>query len=297
MSKRKWTKEEDKILEEGCILGKTSKEISNDLTERTYNAVDLRIRYLGLNKIYNRSKLNDLTGKMFGNWKVLHRIDDYISPSGYHQTQYICECQCINKTLRPQLAINLTRGKTKSCGCLLGENISESKKSSNTFDLSGGYGIGYTENGEEFYFDKEDYDLIKEYKWHLDKSGYVVACVKGTTIKMHRIVMGVTDSNIQVDHIKHRVNDNRKAMLRLVNQVNNSRNKRLLDSNTSGSTGVYFNRKRNRWIAQICCNGKVDVIGSFINKKDAIEARKVAEEEYFGEYSYRNSMNFYLKNE
>lgn len=45
-------------------------------------------------------KFNDLTGMIFGNWKVLKRIDDYINPSGYHQTQYLCECQCSAKTIK-----------------------------------------------------------------------------------------------------------------------------------------------------------------------------------------------------
>lgn len=33
----------------------------------------------------------------------------------------------------------------------------------NRYDLTGEYGIGYTNQGVEFYFDLEDYDKIKEY--------------------------------------------------------------------------------------------------------------------------------------
>ena len=36
----------------------------------------------------------------------------------------------------------------------------------NVYDLSGEYGIGYTLKGEPFWFDLEDYDLIKDYCWH-----------------------------------------------------------------------------------------------------------------------------------
>ena len=68
-------------------------------------------------------KLNDITGMMFGNWKVLERIDDYISPSGYRKTQYLCECQCSERTIKPQLAANLIKHKTLSCGCLKENNI------------------------------------------------------------------------------------------------------------------------------------------------------------------------------
>ena len=289
---RIWTKEENDILEQCCKEHKTSREISEILNGRTVNAIDIHIKSLGLNKIYDRTRLDDLTGKMFGNWKVLKRIEDYVTPSGYTHTQYLCECQCENKTIKPQLSSNLKAGKTRSCGCLLREYISNSLKTSNKYDLTGEYGIGYTENGDEFYFDLEDYDLIKEYKWHLDKAGYLVACVKDTTIKMHRLIMGVTDSNIQVDHRKHKVNDNRKSELRLATATENAMNKRLLDNNTSGTTGVYFDKRKNKWKAQIGYMGKVFAIGGFNDRQDAINARKEAEELYFGEHSYDNSMNY-----
>ena len=33
------------------------------------------------------------------------------------------------------------------------------------YDLTGDYGIGYTKEGDEFWFDKEDYEKIKKYIW------------------------------------------------------------------------------------------------------------------------------------
>ena len=240
-------------------------------------------------------KLNDITGMMFGNWKVLERIDDYISPSGYRKTQYLCECQCSERTIKPQLAANLIKHKTLSCGCLKGSNISKSKIRRNEYNLNGKYGVGYTSSGGEFYFDLEDYELIKNYCWHEDKAGYICACVNNeglnTTIKMHRLVMNVTDSHIQIDHIKHKVNDNRKSKLRIVTPQNNAQNKRLLDNNSSGRTGVYLNKRDNKWIAQICENGKVIVLGRFEDYDSAVNARERAENKIFGEYSYKNSIN------
>lgn len=103
--------------------------------------------------------------------------------------------------------------------------------------------------------------------------------------------MHVNDPLIQVDYIKHNVNDNRKAELRLVSAKNNAQNKRVLDNNTSGRTGVYLNKRDNKWIAQICENDKVVVLGRFDNFDSAVKARKDAEDRVFGEYSYENSMN------
>lgn len=240
--------------------------------------------------------MNDLTGKQFGNWKVLRRVEDYISPSGYHQTQYLCECQCENKTQKNVLAINLTRGKTLSCGCKLGENISNSLRKENTYDLTNEYGIGYTYDNHPFYFDIEDYETIKHYCWHLDKAGYLCANThledgSKSTIKMHRLIMNMTNPSMQIDHINHHVNDNRKSNLRIVTARENAWNKRILDSNTSGRTGVYLNKRDNIWIAQIKCGDQLRVLGRFKNFEDAVIARKNAEDQLFGEYSYENSIN------
>ena len=131
----------------------------------------------------------------------------------------------------------------------MGENISKSLKRENRYELNDDYGIGYTYDNQPFYFDIEDYELIKSYCWHVDRAGYLCANIYTTenfrsTIKIHRLVMNMTDPTLPIDHINHHVNDNRKKNLRIVTTQKNSWNKRKLDSNTSGRTGVYF---KKRW--------------------------------------------------
>ena len=58
--------------------------------------------------------------------------------------------------------------------------MSEVKRKYNRYDLeSQEYGIGWTSNtNEEFWFDKEDYDKIKNYCWNYHKNkhgGYIEA--------------------------------------------------------------------------------------------------------------------------
>ena len=53
------------------------------------------------------------------------------------------------------------------------ERVYETHKKENKYDLSGKYGIGYTYKGDEFYFDLDDYTLIKEHCWCIDHEGYV----------------------------------------------------------------------------------------------------------------------------
>lgn len=45
-----------------------------------------------------------------------------------------------------------------------------------------------------------------------------------------------------------------------------------------------------KWIAQIGYKGKKIYLGSFLKFDDAVKVRKEAEEKYFGEYSYDNSI-------
>ena len=60
------------------------------------------------------SKIIDLTGQIFGNLIVIERCEDYISPKGRHQSQWLCKCDCGNET--KVQARNLKKGSTKTCG-------------------------------------------------------------------------------------------------------------------------------------------------------------------------------------
>jgi hypothetical protein len=56
---------------------------------------------------------------------------------------------------------------------------------------------------------------------------------------------------------------------------------KLRSNNTSGCTGVDYNKRNNRWVARISLKGKVYRLGTFKRKEDAIKARKRAEQELF----------------
>lgn len=70
-----------------------------------------------------------------------------------------------------------------------------------------------------------------------------------------------------VDHINHIKTDNRLVNLQLTSNRNNcSKNK---TDKTSNYTGVYFNKKANKFMAQIYLNGKTKYLGLFNNEYDA----------------------------
>lgn len=163
-------------------------------------------------------------------------------------------------------------------------------KKYNTYDLTGEYGIGYTLKGEPFYFDLEDYDKIKNYCWHINPSGYVVNKSDETGYtSFHRLVMGLTseDKDKEVDHIYHKTNDNRKSQLRIVTSSQNKMNKGLQSNNTSGIRGVSFNKRTNKWTAEIHINNQKIYLGEFPTLEEAAQTRKEAEEKYFKEYNYK----------
>lgn len=237
------------------------------------------------------AKIIDLTGKKFGRLTVVNRAEDYVTPNGQKCPQWECRCDCGNSDMVIVRGSYLRDGRTVSCGCYKKEVNSKRYKKYNTYNLSGEYGIGYTSNTKEaFYFDLEDYDLIKSYCWYKGSYGYIMSNKDGEHVKLHRLVMNAS-GNEHVDHIKHNKNDNRKSMLRIVTVSQNQMNKGLQKNNTSGVTGVYYNKIDCCWFARIKVNKNTIHLGSFTSFDDAVKARKDAEKKYFGKYSYDSSMN------
>lgn len=60
--------------------------------------------------------------------------------------------------------------------------------------------------------------------------------------------------------------------------------KKMLKNNTSGVRGITYDRTAQKWQAQIVFKGKTYKLGRYIDKEDAIKARKMAEEAMFGSF-------------
>ena len=123
--------------------------------------------------------------------------------------------------------------------------------------------------------DKEDLEKIRQYRWSLTIHGYV----KNNYFYLHQLILGKKKGYV-IDHINHDTLNNRKQNLRFVTRQQNGMNKKNIK-------GYYWSRKNNKWIAQIKINKKAINLGSFINEQDVINARKEAEQKYFGEFAYK----------
>lgn len=112
--------------------------------------------------------------------------------------------------------------------------------------------------------------------------GYVLIGIDKVLYPAHRLIFLYINGSFpkeQVDHINHNRSDNRWLNLREATHVQNSRNKKMLRTNTSSFTGVYSEGKYG-WRARIKINGKTKDLGTYQNFDDAVVARKQANEEY-----------------
>lgn len=234
----------------------------------------------------------------FGRLTTVSQVEPHISKSGRKYRRWLCKCDCGNESI--VFEDNLKYKRTTSCGCYQKEIAatmqtpefieyrSNKIKKYNTYDLSGNYGIGYTFKGEEFYFDLEDYDLIKDYCWCINKNGYCSArdCENKKDIYMHRLIL---NNDKHVDHINHKKHDNRRINIRSVNPTENAMNRENV-------VGVFYDNIKQKWKARIQLYHKVINLGSYNSFEEALLARKEGETKYFKEFSYDNSMKLGKEN-
>lgn len=231
---------------------------------------------------------------------VIKQVEDYIFKNGERKAQWLCECDCTKHTKIIVFGQNLRRGQTKSCGCIQSQRTIESNHKLfhkiNLYDLNitdtyGEYGIGYCFNtGRKFYFDMEDYDKIKDYCWHENidkrnqysslKANSIDEFGKRTIITMHHVIIGK-----YYDHIDRNTFNNRKYNLRKASFSENARNKSVQKNNSSGFTGVSFDKKSDKWRAYIRIDGAQKTLGFYKDKEDAIKTRLEYEAKYYGEFA------------
>ena len=136
--------------------------------------------------------------------------------------------------------------------------------------------------------DLDDVDKVKNIKWHrsdLQRSTYYCISNNSEWRRIHRLIMGVTDKDIVVDHINHNGLDNRKSNLRICTSGQNTCNCLTSKNNKSGHKGVYWSKERKKQCAQISINNKTKGLGRYDTIEEAIEAREKAAKEYYGEFA------------
>ena len=113
------------------------------------------------------------------------------------------------------------------------------------------------------------------------KNQYRIISINGQFIFAHRAAYimhcGEIPDGMYVDHIDGNGLNNALSNLRVVSNKENSRNMRRYENNTSGCTGVSFDKARGRWAAAIFVDKKHIYLGRHKTIFEAACARKSAE--------------------
>lgn len=229
-----------------------------------------------------KEKICDLTNQKFGKLTAIN-----ITSMSKRGAIWHCKCDCGNEC--DVLSVSLKSGNTQSCGCSRKDSpnkISETMRHQNTYYFDNDCGIGELSDGTFFKFDKEDYDLIKNYYWSIKKkSGYVYTKYHQEEYFLHRIITNCPDDK-KVDHKNHDTRDNRKINLRVCTQQQNSFN--MIVKNKTGYKGV--SKNYNHYKAVIHNNGVTYNLGTFLTPEEAAMAYNEKAKELFGEFAYLNNI-------
>lgn len=147
--------------------------------------------------------------------------------------------------------------------------------------------------------DDEDYEYLNIFYWSVKKSTktmysgrYAQNCNVKTFIYMHRLILGVTDSKIFVDHKDHDGLNNQRSNIRVATPSENKKN--VQPHGKSKYLGVNLDRftKKNKeysyWRAQIFLNGKNKNLGRFNSETDAAKRYDSAAKFYHGDFANLN---------
>lgn len=116
----------------------------------------------------------------------------------------------------------------------------------------------------------------------LSDKGYILIRVDYSRYRAHRLAYLYMENYIpeEVDHIDHCRSNNAWDNLRDADRTSNGQNVSMHATNTSGFTGVYWNKEKGLWQAQITVNGKNISLGRYASLPMAQLAREAANDRY-----------------
>jgi hypothetical protein len=147
----------------------------------------------------------------------------------------------------------------------------------NDFSVDGQTACIHLNSGYYALIDTTDLTIIAPYRWHCAVGGNKRYVRSGTghrtPISMHRLLLG-NPVGLVIDHINGDGCDNRRSNIRAVPNVVNLHNRGPSKTNTSGYSGVHFDR--GKWRAMIRLGGRRVNLGRFTEAKEAARAYDLA---------------------
>lgn len=195
----------------------------------------------------------DISGQRFGRLTAMRPTGDR---SARGNIIWQCYCDC-GKEVCADLN-QLTSGNKKSCGCLRKPPLKDF------------IGKRFGRLTVKEYAGKEN----GMHQWKC-----VCDCGKETVVGQTCLQRGKTKSCgcLQASVYKENLGLRDGTSIAMLKA---SKRGRLIKTNTSGYNGVYFDRRRELWVAQITFKGKTKYLGAYRKPEEAVKARLKGEEIY-----------------
>lgn len=148
--------------------------------------------------------------------------------------------------------------------------------------------------------DDADYDWLNQWKWYaaynrgskFSAQRTIGSSANGNKgcVHMHRLIAGIIDRSMQVDHIDGNPLNNQRINLRVCTNNENQYNKPPRPNRSSKYKGVWFDKARGKWACAITHNKQRTPIGRFVSETAAALAYNEAAKRHHGEFAWLNSV-------
>lgn len=207
-----------------------------------------------------------------------------------------CHCGCGQKT-------PLAKYTRSDCGQVKGQPIRfvrghHARQRRDSLDgitlLPGTRAIPLTQNKFTI-VDEADYEYLMQWGWRAQRDGrtwYAMRHVrlpdgKETCAIMHRVLLDAPDG-AKVDHKDGDGLNNTRDNLRLATNQENGCNRQTNSNSVSGYKGVTWNKRRNKWQANIKVNGKRIYLALVADAEVAARVYDAAARLHFGKFARLN---------
>jgi len=143
--------------------------------------------------------------------------------------------------------------------------------------------------------DKKNYKKVSKHTWHAKyKNGnwYAETSIKINNkyrcVLLHRLILGIDDPKIFVDHIDHNGLNDMEINMRKCSNTENQWNQIPRTGVSSIHKGVYLDKSTGKYVSYIKRNGKIERLGYFEKERDAGAESNKALLKYHKEFAHLN---------